>query len=96
MPDKHIDGTATMDKDQPGKQNTQQFRVTQVEPIDPPEGMPDGEWHSYIIEHESSRIDGKRPGTRRAVTRYAEDYAENLNERSSLGYSAYAARKGKK
>jgi hypothetical protein len=85
-----------MDKDQLSADLPQQYRVTRVEKIDPPEGMPDGEWYSYIIEHESSRIDGKRPGTRLSVTRHAEDYAETLNTRSRLGYSAYATRHTKK
>ena len=85
-----------MDNNQDNSGNSQQFRVTRVEKIEPPEGIQDGEWYRYIIDHRSSRIDGKRQGTRLAVTRYAEEYAENLNLRSKLGYSAYATRKTRK
>ena len=40
--------------------------------------------------------DGKRAGSKKAVTGYVEEYVENLNRRATLGYSAYATRKSAK
>ncbi len=69
------------------------FRVTSVEKSDPPEGISEGEWYYYVISQGPSKIMGKRPGTLKSVTEYAEDFVENLNRRTAPGYSAYAARK---
>jgi hypothetical protein len=55
--------------------------------------VPEGEWYEYIIGRGSSSIRGKRAGSLKAVTEYVEEYADNLNQRAALGYSAYAARK---
>ncbi len=73
--------------------NRRKFPVTSIEKTEPPKGVTDGEWYEYIIGQGSSAIRGKRSGSLKAVTEYVEDYAENLNQRSTLGYSAYAARK---
>lgn len=69
------------------------FQITSIEKADPPEGESEGEWYEYVIGEGSSAIRGKRAGSRRAVTAYVKEYAENLNQRSTLGYSSYAARK---
>ena len=69
------------------------FQITSIEKTDPPEGESEGEWYEYVIGEGSSAIRGKRAGSRRAVTAYVKEYAENLNQRSTLGYSSYAARK---
>ena len=69
------------------------FPVTSIEKTDPPEGETEGEWYEYVIGHGSSEIKGKRSGSLKSVTAYVKEYAENLNQRSALGYSAYAARK---
>lgn len=69
------------------------FPVTSIEKTDPPEGETDGEWYEYVIGSGSSAIRGKRAGSLKAVKAYVEEYAENLNQRSALGYSSYAARK---
>lgn len=69
------------------------FSVTKIEKIDPPEGMPEGEWYHYVIGRGSSEIQGKRPGTLESVTEHVEEFIENLNRRALLGYSAYAAPK---
>jgi hypothetical protein len=71
------------------------FPITSIERTDPPEGV-EGEWHEYVIGKGSSSIKGRRAGTLKAVTEYVEEYAENLNQRSTLGYSSYAARKVQK
>ena len=73
--------------------DVKKFQVTSIEKTDPPEGEGDGEWYEYVIGEGSSAIRGKRAGSRRAVTAYVKEYAENLNQRSTLGYSSYAARK---
>jgi len=72
------------------------FPVTSIEKTDPPAGETGGEWYEYIIGIGSSEIKGKRSGSLKAVTAYVKEYAENLNERSTLGYSSYAARKVQK
>jgi hypothetical protein len=72
------------------------FPVTSIEKADPPDGETDGEWYEYVIGIGSSVIKGKRSGSLKAVTAYVKEYAENLNERSALGYSSYAARKVQK
>jgi hypothetical protein len=69
------------------------FPITSIEKTDAPGGGEvDGEWYEYVIGKGSSSIKGKRSGTLQAVTEYVEEYAENLNQRSTLGYSSYAAR----
>ena len=73
--------------------DVRKFPVTSIEKTDPPEGEGDGEWYEYVIGQGSSAIRGKRAGSRKAVTEYVEEYAENLDQRSALGYSSYAARK---
>ena len=71
------------------------FPVTSIEKTDPPEGT-EGEWYEYVIGIGSSEIKGKRSGSLKSVTAYVKEYAENLNQRSTLGYSSYAARKVQK
>jgi hypothetical protein len=69
------------------------YRVISVEKTDPPAGMEGGNWFHYIIGQGSSKIEGRRLGTLKAVTRHAEEFAENLNMRGTKGYSAYSSRK---
>ncbi len=74
----------------------QHYRVGSIEKTEAPEQDPGTEWYSYTIEHETSSISGKRQGSLRSVTKYLEEYVENLNARPNLGYSAYSSRKDKK
>jgi hypothetical protein len=69
------------------------FPVTSIEKTEPPKGVTEGDWYEYVIGQGSSVITGKRAGSLKAVTEYVEEYADNLNRRAALGYSAYAARK---
>ena len=69
------------------------FCVTSIEKTEPPAGVTEGEWYQYTIGHGESAIHGKRSGSLQSVTRHAEEYAENLNQRTFLGPSAYAARR---
>lgn len=73
--------------------NVRKFPVTSIEKSDPPEGVTEGEWYEYVIGEGTSEIKGKRSGSLKSVTEYVKEYAANLDERSTLGYSAYAARK---
>lgn len=73
--------------------NVRKFPVTRIEKTDPPKGVTEGEWYEYVIGQGTSEIKGKRSGSLKSVTAYVKEYAENLNQRSTLGYSAYAARK---
>jgi len=77
--------------------NGRKFPIASIEKTDPPSGVvTDGEWYEYVIGEGSSSIRGKRAGSLKAVTEYVKEYAENLNQRSALGYSSYAARKVQK
>lgn len=70
-----------------------EFFVIDVVEIDPPNGVSRGNWYRYTIGHGSSPITGRRSGTLQSVRRHAEEFAENLNQRALLGYSAYATRR---
>jgi hypothetical protein len=73
-----------------------QFHVSTIEKIDPPDGTSGEDWYEYTIGEGSSAIKGKRSGTLKSVRLHAEEFAENLNRRAALGYSAYAARRTQK
>lgn len=70
-----------------------EFFVTDIVKTDPPDGSSSGTWYRYTIGHGSSPISGVRAGSLKSVKAYAEEFAENLNQRALLGYSAYAARR---
>lgn len=72
------------------------FTITDIERTDPPDGTTEGEWYRYVIGKGASAITGKRAGSKRSVTLYVKEFADNLNRRAALGYSAYAARKSAK
>ena len=72
------------------------FPVTSIEKTDPTDGVTDGEWYEYVIGSGTSEIRGKRSGSLRSVKAYVKEYADNLNQRSTLGYSSYATRKASK
>jgi len=72
------------------------YRVESVEKSEPPEGMPAGNWHRYIVGQGGSKIEGFKPGTLKAVTQHAENVAEILNARAANGgKSTYATHKRK-
>ena len=88
--------TDEADKEADKEVAVNKFPITSIEKIDPPMGETEGEWYEYVIGKGSSSIMGKRSGSLKAVTEYVKEYAENLNQRSTLGYSSYAARKVQK
>jgi hypothetical protein len=73
-----------------------EFIVTEVVETDPPRGISSGNWFRYTLVNGSAPIIGIRSGTLKSVTRYAEEFAENLNQRALYGYSSYVARGAKK
>ncbi|MDH3388275.1 MAG: hypothetical protein OEN02_10250 [Gammaproteobacteria bacterium] len=75
------------------KLDERQFFVARIEETEPPQGMSEGRWYQYTIGRGDSAITGIRSGSLQSVKRHAEEFAENLNQRSALGYSAYAARR---
>ena len=74
----------------------QRFSVTRIEKTGPPDADSKGTWYRYVIGHGASAIRGLRSGSKQSVKEYAEEFAENLNQRALSGYSAYAARKQQK
>jgi len=79
--------------DQPAKLDVRHFWVANIEKTPTPEGMSGDNWYKYQIGEGESAINGMRSGSLKSVTEYAEEFAANLNERTLLGYSAYAARR---
>ena len=80
--------------DKPAKLDVRHFWVANIEKTTTPAGMTGGEnCYRYTIGEGESAIHGIRAGSLKAVTAYAEEFAANLNERTLLGYSAYAARR---
>lgn len=69
------------------------YRVVSVEKTTAPEGLPGDNWHLYVIGQGTSRIEGKKPGSLKAVTLHAETVTEDLNSRTGRGGSTYAPRK---
>jgi len=73
--------------------NKLKYSVMSVEKTTAPEGMPGDNWHLYIVGQGKARIEGKKPGTLKAVTAHAEEFAKELNSRTGIGGSTYAPRK---
>lgn len=66
------------------------YQVVSVEKTATPEGLPGDNWHRYVIGQGTSKIEGTKPGTLKAVTEHAETVAEDLNSRTGRGGSTYA------
>lgn len=79
--------------DKSDKISERQFAVTSIEKTEPPADETEGNWYQYTIGEGDSAITGKRAGSLASVRKHAEEFAENLNRRAALGYSAYAARR---
>lgn len=76
------------------KKAKNEYQVIEVKKIAAPDGMPNGTWHSYTIERGTSVITGKKPGTLKAVTAHAKQFASDLNARMGINAgSLYAARR---
>lgn len=70
-----------------------QYQIISVEKTEPPEGMPEGNWHRYVIERGGSTIQGYQLGTLKSVKAYVEGFVKELNERTVGGFSGYGPRK---
>ncbi len=68
--------------DEPSKN---QYEVTSVEKTTAPEGMSGDNWYHYVIRRGKQVIDGKKPGSLKAVTEHAESVAELINSRHLRG-----------
>ncbi|MGA7801723.1 MAG: hypothetical protein WCC36_13025 [Gammaproteobacteria bacterium] len=65
------------------------YTVTAVEAV-PAHECGDDLWHRYVLETMGSTITGRRRGTLDEVTRYAREFAEQINERySSAGWTTW-------
>lgn len=72
----------------------EKYRVESVVKADAPEGMDGDDWHQYTIVYGKTSIQGLKPGSLFSVTQHAEEFAENLNERTSrYGNQAYRSKK---
>ena len=74
---------------------TPKYRVVSVEKIDPPTGMPEGDWFRYVINDGDSKIECFQPGSLYTVTQHAETCANDLNARAANGYSVCTSRRKK-
>ena len=73
--------------------NKLNYDLISVEKIDTPNGLPGDDWYCYVIGQGSSKIEGFRSGSLKAVTQHCEEYARELNDRVSNGGSTYSPRK---
>ena len=62
-----------------------EYQVTAVEKTSAPEGMSGDNWYHYVIRRGQQVIDGKKPGSLKAVTEHAESVAELINSRHLTG-----------
>ncbi len=75
---------------------SRRFVVLSVEEAEAPDGAPGKHWYRYVIEVPGSNITGMRCGSKQEVTRFAQDYAENLSQRNTLRTGYMNAAKHKK
>ncbi len=85
----------TQEEKKPTKSRLPKYNLISVEKSDAPKGLPEGNWHHYVIGQGSSRIEGYRPGSLKSVTEHAETVVLDLNERTASGKSTYAVSKKK-
>jgi hypothetical protein len=67
------------------------YAVARVEKTDAPDGS-NGRWYRYVLDNGSSTITGVRCGSVQDVTRYANDYVEQLNTRNLTGKTSWTPR----
>jgi len=72
------------------------YYVVSVELTECPLDIQTGKWYRYVIGRGNSVIEGFKPGTLQAVTRHAQNVADDLNERSTRTGSTYAPRNTQK
>lgn len=80
---------------EPEDSNDYLYHVERVEKVATPAGMPEDDWHRYVIGRGSSKIEGLKPGAIHEVRQHAEAIADDLNERANRKISTYASRNKK-
>jgi hypothetical protein len=85
-----------METQQKAAKRDLRYRVISVEKAKAPEGMTGKNWHRYVVGQGTSRIEGLRTGTLKAVTEHVENWVQELNERGVRGYSSFSPRNQKK
>lgn len=70
------------------------YIVESVVKTDAPEGLSGDNWYRYIIVFDRKSIECMKQGSLFEVTQHAEEFAENLNDRSSrFGGVSYRPRR---
>jgi len=69
------------------------FRVALVEKSGVPQGAEGEDWYRYVLESEYSAITGWRRGSLQEITQHAIHCTEELNARSTNGFSPWAYRR---
>jgi hypothetical protein len=73
--------------------STRHFRVALVERSPVPQGAEGDNWCRYVIVGGSAAITGWRRGSLQEITQHAMRYTEELNARSTNGFSLWAYRR---
>lgn len=73
--------------------STRHFRVALVEKSPVPQGAEDEGWYRYVLESGYAAITGWRRGSLQEITQHAIRCAEELNARSTPGFSPWAYRR---
>jgi hypothetical protein len=68
------------------------YKLAQVEKVDAPNGGQGEDWYRYVLNNGRSTITGRRRGSRKTVTRYANQCAEQLNTRGLTAQSIWSPR----
>ena len=76
----------------PGAQPVGDFCVVSIEETSAPDGGEDGSWYKYIVARDNSEIVGNMRGSLQQVTKYVNEFVDNLNERgnSPKGHSYWS------
>jgi len=75
--------------------STRHFRVVLVEKSAMPQGAEGEDWYRYVLESGYAAIIGWRRGSLQEITQHAIHCIEELNARSSNGFSPWAYRRKK-
>ena len=78
------------------KKLTPVYHVASVERSEMPHEDAEGNWYRYVLEGGRNPITGYRRGTLREVKTYAQQCADELNERNSGNRSVWSVSQKKK
>jgi len=76
----------------PALSSNKEYCVVSIEKTKAPDGTEGSNWYKYIVARENSTIVGNMRGSLSQVTKYADEFVENLNSRASFprGRSTWA------